>query len=72
MLYSTYNAALQPVEKKKQTREKISKETIKFIVDYLTSEEQQQGVAHGTIQIKDPTGKRVKIARCMRCSMMLS
>ena len=66
MLYSTFNAALQPVEKKKQTREKISKETIKFIVDYLTSEEQQQGVAHGTIQIKDPSGKRVKIARSIR------
>ena len=33
----------------------------------MTSEEQQQGVAHGTIQIKDPKGKKVKIARGIRC-----
>ena len=39
---------------------------IEFIVDFVTSEEQLQGVAHGTLQMKDPDGKRVKIMRGIR------
>ena len=66
MHYSNYEAGLQPVERKIHRREKIKEETIRFIVEFLTSEEQQQGVAHGTIQIKDPSGKKVKIARSIR------
>ena len=66
VLYSEYDTALQPVERKVHRREKIKSETIRFIVEFLTSEEQQQGVAHGTIQIKDPNGKKVKIARSVR------
>ena len=64
--YDQFDAGLQPVEEKKRSREGIQKKTIEFIVDFVTSEEQLQGVAHGTLQMKDPDGKRVKIMRGIR------
>ena len=66
VLYKIYGGGFQPVQKEKCTREKIQKETINFIVDFVTSEEQLQSVAHRTLQMKDSDGKKVKIARNIR------
>ena len=64
--YDKFNSGFQPVETKNQSREGIQKKAIEFIVDFVTSEEQLQSVAHGTLQMKDPDGKKVKIAQSIR------
>ena len=53
-------------QKKKHVREKIHRATLKFIHDFLTSEEQQQGVAYGTVLVKKSDGAALRIAKVIR------
>ena len=53
-------------QKKKHVREKIHRATLKFIHDFLTSEEQQQGVAYGTVLVKKSDGTALRIAKVIR------
>ena len=62
----TYKAAGQRVKRKKQIRQRINRETLEFIIEVVTSEEQQQGVAHGTLLMKGVDGERVRVARAIR------
>ena len=59
-------AALQKVKKKIRRRQTVEKGTIAFVVEILTSEEHQQGVAHGTKLVKFPDGTTERIARVIR------
>ena len=59
-------AALQKVKKKVRRRQTVETGTIAFVVDILTSEQHQQGVAHGTMLVKCSDGTRVRIARVIR------
>ena len=64
--YDKYGAGGQPVEVKVQPKERIDREVLRTIIDFLTSDEQQQSVAYGTILVKGPDGKKVRIARAIR------
>ena len=59
-------AAGQRVKRKKRIRERINREALEFINEVVTSEEQQQGVAHGTLLMKGVDGERVRVARAIR------
>ena len=63
-----HKAGGQPVEVQHHSREHevTSKETIRMIIDFLTSEEVQQNVAYGTVQMKGPDGVTVRVARNIR------
>ena len=54
--YDKFQAGGQPVEVNAKPRERIKKEVIRTIIDFLTSEEVQQSVAYGTILVKGPDG----------------
>ena len=64
--YDKFKAGGQPVEVKVQPKERIDREVLGTIIDFLTSDEQQQDVAFGTISVKASDGRKVKIARAIR------
>ena len=63
-----HKAGGQPVEVQHHSREHevTSNVTIRMIIDFLTSEEVQQSVAYGTVQMKGPDGLTVRVARNIR------
>ena len=64
--YGKFGAGGRPIEKKVYARERIKKEVLRTIIDFVTSDEQQQSVAFGTILVKGPEGEKVRIARAIR------
>ena len=56
--YDKFGGGGRPVEVEYHPHERIKKEVIRTIIDFVTSDEQQQSVAFGTMLVKTSNGER--------------
>ena len=64
--HNRMSGAGRPYIKEKSIRWKLSTEIMEIIVDFLTSTQQMQSVAHGTLKITLDSGKKTRISGVIR------
>ena len=64
--HNRLSGAGKPYVKEKSAKWKLSPEIMETIVDYVTSTQEMQSVAHGTLQITLDSGRKTRISGVIR------